>query len=97
MFLKTFDDFKKELKQEDPKTYAMMELVGKIIAARDRKGLTQRELSALANVPQKTISRIENGLDIPKVQTLIKLANALDLRLTLIDNNEKNNSLTSIH
>lgn len=83
--MKTYNDLRAELIKKDPVDYFIMESVGKIMAARDRKRLSQRDLSELTGIPQKTISRIENGIDIPKIPTLIKLAVALDLELTLID------------
>lgn len=95
--MKTFNDLRKDLKQKDPNLFMVMEIVGKLIAARDRKGLSQRELSKLSGVPQKTISRIESGVDIPKISTLIKLSNELDLELTVIDKNNESSLTHSTH
>ncbi|MEH7215749.1 helix-turn-helix transcriptional regulator [Priestia megaterium] len=83
--MKTFNDLRQELAKEDPELYISLEIVGKLMAARDRKGFSQRKLSEMSGVPQKTISRIENGIDIPKMQTLLKLANALELQFSLVD------------
>jgi len=44
--------------------------------ARARAGLSQRELSAKAKVPQAAIARIERGRTIPRVDTLDKLLEA---------------------
>ncbi|HDR4557476.1 XRE family transcriptional regulator [Bacillus thuringiensis] len=87
--MKNFDDLRKDLAQRDPELFIALEIVGKLMAARDRKGISQRELSRLSGVPQKTISRIENGIDIPKIPTLIKLANILGFEISLIDKNAK--------
>ncbi|MEH6523296.1 helix-turn-helix domain-containing protein [Sulfitobacter sp.] len=52
--------------------------------ARERKGLSQRDLSALAGVPQSHISKIETaGVDL-RISSLAALANALDLEIALI-------------
>jgi transcriptional regulator with XRE-family HTH domain len=59
------------------------------MATRERRGLSQRELSKLSGVPQKTISRIENGLDSPKIETLGKLASALKMKIVLVEDIEK--------
>lgn len=83
--MKTFKDLQHNLKQEDPDLFIALQLVGRIMAARDRKGLSQRQLADLSGISQKTISRIENGLDVPKITTLLKLANHLDMEITLID------------
>lgn len=53
-------------------------------AAREAKGLSQRELSARARVPQAHISKIENGAVDLRVSSLVSLARALDLELTLV-------------
>jgi transcriptional regulator with XRE-family HTH domain len=81
--VKTFDDLRNELQQEDLTLYIVMEIVGKLIATRDRKGLSQRELSKISGIPQKTISRIESGKDIPKIPTLYRLASSLELDLEI--------------
>lgn len=52
--------------------------------ARETKRLSQRALSSLVNVPQGHISRIESGGVDLRVSSLIELARALDLELTLI-------------
>jgi ribosome-binding protein aMBF1 (putative translation factor) len=52
--------------------------------ARVANGLTQRQLSELAGVPQADISRIERGAGNPTEATLQRLARALDRRLTLV-------------
>ncbi|PES32841.1 helix-turn-helix domain-containing protein [Bacillus thuringiensis] len=88
--MKTFDDLQKKLAQTDPELFIALEIVGKVMAVKDRKGLSQRELSRLSGVPQKTISRIENGIDIPKIPTLLKLINVLGLEISLVDKNLEN-------
>lgn len=52
--------------------------------AREAKGLSQRAMSNLAGVPQGHISKIENGTVDMRVSSLIELARALDLELTLV-------------
>lgn len=90
--MKTFDDLRKELANKDPDLFLSLEIIGKLMAARHRKGLSQSQLSRLSGIPQKTISRIENGIDIPKFPTLFRLADALDLRLeiSLVDKDNPN-------
>lgn len=50
-----------------------------------RRGLnmTQARLSALSGVPQSEISRIESGRANPTIETLSRLASALDKKLVL--------------
>lgn len=65
-------------------SYATEELVARIKAAREAKGLSQRELSALADVPQSHISKIENDAVDLRVSSLSTIAHALDLELMLV-------------
>lgn len=53
IIMKNFEDVRKDLARENPELFISLEIVGKRIAARDRKELSQRELSRLSNVPQK--------------------------------------------
>ncbi|PCI50031.1 MAG: transcriptional regulator [Moraxellaceae bacterium] len=52
--------------------------------ARQRKGLSQRALSAKSGVPQSHISKIEGGSVDLRVSSLVALARVLDLELTLV-------------
>ncbi len=54
-----------------------------VYAARKERGLSQKELSLAAHIPQKTISQIETGSSNPKVGTLAKLAKALGKNLKI--------------
>jgi transcriptional regulator with XRE-family HTH domain len=94
--MKSFDDLRKELIQHDPEEYFLLEIVGKLMAARDRKKLSQRDLSKMTGVAQKTISRIENGKDVPELSTLLKLARALDLEIKIVDKNVKDEHSATI-
>jgi len=64
--------------------YSIQELAANIKAAREKKGLSQRALSAKVGVPQSHISKIENGKVDLQVSSLIEIARALDLELILI-------------
>jgi transcriptional regulator with XRE-family HTH domain len=65
-------------------SYAIEEFSEQLRAAREQKGLSQRELSALAGVPQSHISKIENGGVDLRISSLSAIARALDLELTLV-------------
>lgn len=55
-----------------------------IRAARKAKHLSQRELSKLAGVPQSHISRIESNQVDLRLSSLMAIAHALGLELTLV-------------
>lgn len=82
--MSTFEEIKEDLKNTDGELYAKLELVGEITDKRTEKGISQRKLSELSTVAQKTISRIENGVDIPSFSTLYKLSEALGYRLEIV-------------
>ncbi|WP_108448341.1 helix-turn-helix transcriptional regulator [Halomonas sp. BN3-1] len=65
-------------------SYGVEHLAARLKAAREAKGLSQRELSKLAGVPQSHISKIENhGVDL-RVSSLSSIAHALELDLMLV-------------
>ena len=56
------------------------ELIGSIIASQRRaKGLSQEVLSGLAGLDRTHYSKIERGLRTPTIETLFKIAHALDM------------------
>ncbi|HEM5997272.1 TPA: helix-turn-helix transcriptional regulator [Streptococcus suis] len=83
-----FDDFlQEELKNDEFKAgylaeKAILESALAIYNARQKAGLTQRELADLSHVPQSTIARIERGNN-TSIETMSKIAYALDQKLTI--------------
>jgi transcriptional regulator with XRE-family HTH domain len=59
-------------------------LIRDIIKRRIEKGLTQAELAQKANLTQAQISRIESA-QLGSINTITKVLNALDLRLTITE------------
>ena len=64
--------------------YATEHIASTLRAARESKGLSQRELSAKSGVPQGHISKIENGAVDLRTSSLVALARILDLELLLV-------------
>lgn len=50
----------------------------RIKAAREKKGLTQEQLAEIVDLSPMHISVIERGVKPPKLDTFIRIANALD-------------------
>lgn len=65
-------------------TYLNDQILQSLKEARQRKGFSQRELSAKSGVPQSHISKIESGAVDLRVSSLIALARVLDLELELV-------------
>lgn len=72
---------KKEEKEANNEDFFIENIISKVRAYRIRYGVSQRELSKKSGVTQNIISRMENGTYTPKLQTLIKLMNVLNLQL----------------
>lgn len=53
------------------------EILNKIREARKKAGLSQVQLSELANVHRTIIARCEEGVNMPSFKTLCKIASAL--------------------
>ena len=71
----------KTVREEKPAAFVM---VGEAVAAaRAKKGLSQKELSDLTGIDQSDLSRIERGIANPSVNTLNRIAKALDAKLLI--------------
>ncbi len=61
-----------------------VELIGKLIEARQTKKISQRTLESLTGVKQPAIARIESLKVIPKVDTLLKILVPLGYKLDIV-------------
>jgi len=59
-------------------------IIAALKAAREEKGLSQRELSRQAGVPQSHISKIEQGTVDLQLSSLIELSRVLDLEIMTV-------------
>lgn len=64
--------------------YSIEQIAMSLKEAREAKGLSQRALSKLVDVPQSHISKIENGGVDLRITSLVEIARALDLEVTLV-------------
>lgn len=60
------------------------EIAASLRAARQAKGLTQKELGSRVGMPQSHISKIETGGVDLQLSSLTELSRALDLEVTLV-------------
>jgi transcriptional regulator with XRE-family HTH domain len=56
---------------------------------RARKSMSQEKLADLVGIQKIQISRYETGMRTPRVETLIKIADALDISLDLLVGRER--------
>ena len=57
---------------------------GALIEARERSGITQKQLAQLSGVKQPAISRMERGTISPSIDTFLKVAVPLGYKLVLV-------------
>lgn len=59
-------------------------IIDQLIAERHRQGKTQKQLAEDANLTQSVIARLESKKAVPQLDTLLKVAAALDCSLAII-------------
>lgn len=64
--------------------HAIIDITSELKAARHRKKLTQRDLSAKTGISQSHINNIENGSIDVRLSTLIELARVLELEVAVV-------------
>jgi transcriptional regulator with XRE-family HTH domain len=69
-------------RSEEPELDALTQaLAVQVAEERARRGLTQVELAALCGTTQSAVARLEKGTRPPRLDTLLRIANALDCEL----------------
>lgn len=66
-----------------------IELIGKIIEAREERGLSQRELAEISGLKQPAIARLESMKTTPQIDTLFKILNPLGYTISIVPLNTK--------
>lgn len=86
--MRTWEDYKnyvKAINEEErhnmEEIEEVSEIVSSIIRRRQELGISQRDLAARCGIPQSSVARIETLKTTPKLDTLIKLMQALNLKL----------------
>lgn len=60
------------------------ELIGKMIEAREEKGMTQAELAEKSGLKQAAVARLEALRSVPKIDTVNKLLKPLGYKLAIV-------------
>ena len=61
-----------------------MQFIGKLIEAREAKGLTQKELAEQAGIKQSAVARLESMKATPQIDTLFKVLTPLGYKLAIV-------------
>ena len=59
-------------------------LIGKMIEAREEKGLSQRELAEISGIKQPAIARLERMKATPQIDTLFKVLHPLGYTIEIV-------------
>ncbi len=85
--IKTYAEYMSDQSRVSPAEKAQIEfevaLIGKVIEAREARGISQRELAKLSGVKQPAIARLERMQATPQIITLFKLLSPLGYTIKL--------------
>jgi DNA-binding XRE family transcriptional regulator len=94
---KSFHDFYNDDQNVSPieraKIEFEVELIGKLIAAREAKGMTQEQLAVTAGVKQSAVARLESLKATPQIDTLFKMLTPMGYKLTIVPTDEVTQSV----
>ncbi|MFI3237796.1 MAG: helix-turn-helix transcriptional regulator [Lachnospiraceae bacterium] len=88
----TFSDYMNDEHKVSKSEKAQIEfeaaLIGKLIEAREIKGLSQRDLAKISGVKQPAIARLESMKSTPQIDTLFKILSPLGYTLSIVPTKE---------
>jgi ribosome-binding protein aMBF1 (putative translation factor) len=89
---KSFRDFYNDNRNVSPTERAKIEfeveLIGKLIAAREAKGMTQEQLAEAAGLKQSAVARLESLKVTPQIDTLFKMLTPIGYKLTIVPSDD---------
>ncbi len=65
------------------------EVIDSLVEIRHKKGMSQKEVGDAAGLTQSVIARLERKKYVPQLNTLFKVALALDCTIKIVDNDKK--------
>lgn len=83
----TFDDLWKSSKltqAEKDEIQLKIDLVGKLVEAREQKGISQKRLAEMSGLRQPSIARLERMQATPQIDTLFKVLKPLGYTLAIV-------------
>jgi DNA-binding XRE family transcriptional regulator len=86
--IETFSDYMNDETRVDPAEREQINfetaLIGKMIEAREQKGMSQRELAEASGVQQPAIARLESLKATPQIDTLFKVLHPLGYTIEIV-------------
>jgi transcriptional regulator with XRE-family HTH domain len=80
----TFERLRERLAHVDPdQGWFFAQVAKQVVAQRRAHGLSQKELAELTGTTQSAIARLESGGRPPRIDTLLRIAQALDCDLNV--------------
>ena len=81
---KDFVNNSEALKSRSPEeAEEIVRLIQHLVEVRNQRGISQRELAKRCSMPQSSVARIETFRTLPNLVTLIRIINALDLKISI--------------
>jgi ribosome-binding protein aMBF1 (putative translation factor) len=82
----TWEELQKEIftSAEITASKLRVELIGELITARQKQGISQKQLEALSGVRQPVIARMERGQTSPQLDTILKVLAPLGKTLAIV-------------
>lgn len=77
-------EYKKQIEVLEDHEIKRIELVAELVARRKNLGMTQKQLAEKTGLKQSAIARLERDGSVPKLDTLTRIADALDLKVQLM-------------
>jgi DNA-binding XRE family transcriptional regulator len=91
--IKTFSDYMNDDARVSPaereRINFEISLIGKMIEAREEKGLSQRELAEISGLKQPAIARLETLKATPQIDTLFKILHPLGYTIEIVPLSQK--------
>jgi ribosome-binding protein aMBF1 (putative translation factor) len=80
---RTLERVRERLAHVDEEGWFFAAIADQVAEQRRARGLSQRELAELTDTTQSAIARLESGGRPPRIDTLLRIANALDCELAV--------------
>ena len=87
-FREFYDDDNNVSQTERAKIEFEVELIGKLIEARETSGFSQAQLAEAAGVKQSAVAKMENLKATPKIDTLFKILTPMGYKLAIVPSEE---------